>query len=241
MRSKFSFLDFPGKVRMKDPDDEYLFIREVELDGQGGAVYPRHSGINRRLIPANDARPPLACYFGRVLGGKSLGRNWRGSNRIERYSLKRRSYLGPTSMDAELSLIMTNLAKVREGSFAFDPFVGTGSILLTAALRGAYTFGTDIDLRVLRGRSREENVASNFRQYGLPPPGESLCAHVYGRSFVSVRRRLPPQRSALNTPAKCAILHHDVGLDVRRQSWCGATTRFTLDTIGTTRPCSTPS
>ncbi|KAL7540804.1 hypothetical protein ACHAXR_010392 [Thalassiosira sp. AJA248-18] len=170
MRSHLAFLDFPGKVQMKNPDVEFIFIREVDLDEQGGAVYPRHSGVNKDIIPENDARPSLACYFGRVLGISSLGRNWRGSNRLEQYSLKKRVYLGPTSMDSELSLIMTNLALIKKGSFAFDPFVGTGSILLTAALRGAYAFGTDIDLRVLRGRSQNENIAANFKQYGLPPP-----------------------------------------------------------------------
>lgn len=186
MRSKFSGLAFPGSVQMKDPDDEYLFIREVELDDKGGAIYPRHSGENREIIPENDARPPLGCYFGRVLG---VGRNWRGSGRLEQYSLKKRSYLGPTSMDSELSLIMTNLAQVKKGSFAFDPFVGTGSILLTAALRGAYAFGTDIDLRVLRGRSQTENIASNFSQYGLPPPELVRSDNaIYHRHF---RQHLP--------------------------------------------------
>jgi tRNA (guanine10-N2)-methyltransferase len=101
---------------MENPDDEYLFIREVELDEAGGAVYPRHSE-KREIIPENDARPPLGCYFGRILGSATLGRNWRGSNRLEKYSLKKRLYLGPTSMDSELSLIMTNLAMVTEGSF----------------------------------------------------------------------------------------------------------------------------
>mmetsp|Transcript_13127 Transcript_13127/g.20338 ORF Transcript_13127/g.20338 Transcript_13127/m.20338 type:complete len:558 (-) Transcript_13127:827-2500(-) len=186
MRSQFSFLDFPGAVQMKNPDDEYLFIREVELDDAGGAIYPRHSGENREIIPENDARPPLGCYFGRVLG---VGRNWRGSGRLEQYSLKKRAYLGPTSMDSELSLIMTNLAQVKKGSFAFDPFVGTGSILLTTALRGAYAFGTDIDLRVLRGRSQTENIVSNFSQYGLPPPELVRSDNaIYHRHF---RQHLP--------------------------------------------------
>ena len=189
MRAHFSFLNFPGKVQMKDADDEYILIREVELDAKGGAVYPRHSGDNKQIIPENDARPPLACYFGRILGNNRLGRNWRGSNRLEQYSLKKRAYLGPTSMDSELSLIMTNLAQVQKGSFAFDPFVGTGSILLTAALRGAYAFGTDIDLRVLRGRSPDENIASNFKQYGLPPPELVRCDNaIYHRHF---RQHLP--------------------------------------------------
>lgn len=189
MRSAFAFLDLPGKVQMRDPDDEYLFIREVELDGKGGAVYPRHSGINKQIIPENDSRPPLACYFGRVLGSNGLGRNWRGSNRIEQYSLKKRCYLGPTSMDSELSLIMTNLAQIQpRGSFVFDPFVGTGSILLTAALRGAFCFGTDIDLRVLRGRNQDENISSNFKQYDLPPPelvrSDNAIYHRHFRSHL---------------------------------------------------------
>lgn len=184
MRAQFSFLAFPGSVQMKNPHDEFLLIREVELDGKGGAIYPRHSGENREIISENDARPPLGCYFGRVLG---RGRNWRGD--LEQYSLKKRSYLGPTSMDSELSLIMTNLAQVKKGCFAFDPFVGTGSILLTAALKGAYVFGTDIDLRVLRGRSETENILSNFSQYGLPPPELVRSDNaIYHRHF---RRHLP--------------------------------------------------
>jgi tRNA (guanine10-N2)-methyltransferase len=195
MRSQFSFLNFPGQVQMKNPNDEYLFIREVELDDRGGAIYPRHSGENREIIPENDARPPLGCYFGRVLG---VGRNWRGSGRLEQYSLKKRAYLGPTSMDSELSLIMTNLAQVKKGSFAFDPFVGTGSILLTAALRGAYVFGTDIDLRVLRGRSETENIVSNFSQYGLPPPELVRSDNaIYHRHF---RQHLPLFDSIVTDP-----------------------------------------
>lgn len=106
IRSKFAFLPFAGPVVMDGPEEEFILIKEVELDGCGSPLYPRfgHSGI---LIPENDARPPLAVYFGRVLGG---GRNFR--DRLLKYDLKARSYLGPTSLDNELSMIMTNLAQV---------------------------------------------------------------------------------------------------------------------------------
>lgn len=166
MRSKFSFLNFPGPVKMVNQCYEYLLVREIELDAKGSAIYPRH-GQKKLLIPENDARPPLACYYGRVLGGI---RNWRGNGRLDNFTLNKRPYLGPTSMDAELSLIMTNMAKVSQGYFAFDPFVGTGSILLTCGLRGAYCFGTDIDIRVLRGKGDDENIWANFKQYDLPRP-----------------------------------------------------------------------
>jgi len=164
MRSQFAFLNFGGTVKMEAPDDEYILIREMSLNAKGGPVYPRLSNV-RELIPENDARPPLAAYFGRILGGE---RNWRSD--LERYSLKKRVYLGPTSMDAELSLVMTNLARVTGQCLAFDPFVGTGSILLSCGLRGARCVGTDIDLRVLRGDGKKEDVFSNFRQYKLPRP-----------------------------------------------------------------------
>lgn len=184
MRDKFTFLDFLGSVRLKEPDNEYLLIREVEMNENGSAIYPRHDCHNK-LVLENDARPPLGVYFGRVLETRSL----KGRGGVEQYSLTKRAYLGPTSMDAELSFIMTNLGQVEKGSFVIDPFVGTGSILLSCAIRGAFCIGTDIDLRVLRGRSKEENVRSNFRQYGLPPPelvrsDNSLYHRHYRRSTV---------------------------------------------------------
>ena len=48
--------------------------------------------------------------------------------------------------------------------------MGTGSILLACALRGGRCHGADIDIRVLRGRTADKNVSSNFRMFGLPRP-----------------------------------------------------------------------
>lgn len=42
------------------------------------------------------------------------------------FSLQHRKYIGTTSMDPELSFIMTNLALVNEGDLVLDPFCGTG-------------------------------------------------------------------------------------------------------------------
>lgn len=181
MRALFTDrLQWPGPVQMVKPFNEFVLIHEVPLDEAGGPLFPRrHHCVNATsnndnndnsmvAIPENDIRPPLACYFGRALrGGRSFQRM---GGKMQYYSLKQRTYLGPTSMDAELSFIMNNLGQVRAGHTVFDPFVGTGSILLTCALRGAYCFGTDIDIRVLRGKSAHVNIWTNFKQYGLPRP-----------------------------------------------------------------------
>ena len=47
-----------------------------------------------------------------------------------RYNLKKRPYLGPTSTDHELALLMANQGHIKEGDLVYDPFVGTGSIAL---------------------------------------------------------------------------------------------------------------
>lgn len=45
---------------------------------------------------------------------------------------------------------MTGSLQVEKGHFVYDPFVGTGSILVAAAHHGAHTFGADIDIRIVR-------------------------------------------------------------------------------------------
>jgi tRNA (guanine10-N2)-methyltransferase len=163
MRKQFSCLGFSGPVKMEAFENEFILIREVEMDPNGSPKFPRH--YKKQLIAENDVRPPLGVYFGRVLGGLRKGRNG-----LEHYNLKNRAYLGPTSMDAELSFVMTSYGQVQKGSVVYDPFVGTGSILLSCALRGAYCIGSDIDLRVLNGKSDNRNIWKNFDQYNLQRP-----------------------------------------------------------------------
>jgi len=138
-------------------------------DGSNGASSDEEiSNADNDVVAIEELdRPPLACYFGRALNGT---RKTKGRAQLDQYSLKRRPFLGPTSMDAELSFIMTNLGQVRKSSVVLDPFVGTGSILLSCALRGAYCVGTDIDIRILRGKGADANVLSNFRKFNLPRP-----------------------------------------------------------------------
>jgi tRNA (guanine10-N2)-methyltransferase len=47
-------------------------------------------------------------------------------DKISKLSLKRRKFIGNTSMDPQLSLYMANQALVKNGDLVLDPFVGTG-------------------------------------------------------------------------------------------------------------------
>lgn len=94
---------------------------------------------------------------------------------IATYDLKKRTYIGTTSMDAELSLVTANIVHSAPGRLAYDPFVGTGSFLYACAHFGAMTMGSDIDGRQIRGGGRRrkkgsevaDGILGNFQQYGL--------------------------------------------------------------------------
>ena len=48
---------------------------------------------------------------------------------VGRLDLKRRNYIGTTSLDAELSLVMANLARCGPSQLVFDPYCGAASRL----------------------------------------------------------------------------------------------------------------
>ena len=80
---------------------------------------------------------------------------------------------------------MANQAELTEGDMVFDPFCGTGSIMIACSALGCLCFGADIDLRVLQGYSvgkkslkeipgsekiKRYDIFANFSYYDLPKP-----------------------------------------------------------------------
>nr|GMC81325.1 tRNA (guanine(10)-N2)-methyltransferase homolog [Ipomoea batatas] len=160
-----SYIPFQGRVNLRNPDHKFYLI---ETDNYG----------------SNNGLPPIVqrrVFFGREIGAADR-------KLLPTYQLKSRTYLGPTAMDAEMAFLMANQAQVKHGKLVYDPFVGTGSILVAAAHYGAMTMGADIDIRVVRdGRGPDCNVWSNFKQYGLQMPVALLRAD----------NNLPPWRPGL--------------------------------------------
>lgn len=110
-------------------------------------------------------------YFGRHLCKSDR-------SAIHNFTLKKRAFIANTSMDAMLSLIAANSARVKPNDIVYDPFVGSGSLLVAAAYKGAYVIGSDIDWLLLHGKSKptrkgekvrheKESVRSNLCQYNL--------------------------------------------------------------------------
>eukprot|EP01038_Epipyxis_sp_PR26KG_P013685 gene13685-18361_t len=209
IRYNFSFLPFNGKVDVIHPQEEMWIVLDFSNHKHSNNDKPyevemKTSTTSNVIIAANDVHskrvndnginlllPNVPTYFGKVVGKGGMREEMR------KYDLKKRLYLGPTSLDDGLAFILSNFAGIKKGDLVFDPFVGTGSILIALSHRGAVCWGGDIDTRVLRGEmhagkkeeiepikstannnskngkvsdSIKRNVFENFKSYGLPCP-----------------------------------------------------------------------
>lgn len=107
-------------------------------------------------------------------------------------------------MDAEMAFIMCNQAKVlnlfklmpklklqvKSHSLVYDPFVGTGSILVAASHHGAHTFGTDIDYKILKQTKFDKkgnpcDIWTNFDNYNISRPIGLVLADIHYLPFKS--------------------------------------------------------
>ena len=153
---KIKYLPLTGNVDCNDPDQIIYICERYAQNSQSG--------------------PPIE-----VIIGKLLGRSNR--NIIEQLSLKKRPYIGRTSMDAQLSLVMANIAKVKSGDLVYDPFLGTGSLSIPSSLFGAYTLGSDIDLKALHGWGKSTRAGEGTYQ-----PSQSISGNMewYGVSKLYI-------------------------------------------------------
>ncbi|KAH8925014.1 tRNA guanosine-2'-O-methyltransferase [Atractiella rhizophila] len=140
----FSYMGFTGDIRMYNPELDVACIEDH---------YPQ------------EHRPPhLTSTLRRIYMGRKLREGQR--KLLSLYSLKTRHYIGNTAMPPEISFLMANQAKACPGKLVYDPFVGTGSMLLSCAHFGSFVMGSDLDGRQLRGKG-EGGTRSNFEAYGL--------------------------------------------------------------------------
>jgi tRNA (guanine10-N2)-dimethyltransferase len=60
---------------------------------------------------------------------------------------------------------MVNLARAKAGELVLDPFCGTGSVLVEAAIIGCRILGCDVQRRMAEGTRR------NLKHFGIEPEG----------------------------------------------------------------------
>eukprot|EP01080_Neovahlkampfia_damariscottae_P000730 gene730-8982_t len=139
----FSESDWISSIKMKNPDFEFHVLEEFEAN-------PRQE-VETKM---------KRLFFTRRIPGES------GRGLLTKYTLKKRKYIGTTSMNETLSFLCANQALATPNSLIMDPFVGTGSILISCMHFGSHVIGTDLDVRVLRGKN-DVDMWNNMEQYKI--------------------------------------------------------------------------
>ena len=104
----------------------------------------------------------------------------------------------PVSLPPKLGRVVVNLGAVRRGDRVIDPFVGTGALVLEAALLGAHVTGVDFDPAMVRGAIQNlaargcefesiwaRDAAESAEAYRGPPFDALISDPPYGRSAGS--------------------------------------------------------
>ncbi|EAT44751.1 AAEL003922-PA [Aedes aegypti] len=163
------YLPVEGPVNLKSPDVHFWYIEFWGLD------------------PMDIPEQPSDVLFGKwVVDGRR--------EMINEISLKKRKFIGNTSMDPQLSLLMANQGLAKKGDVVYDPFVGSGSLLVAAAKFGAYVLGTDIDYMTVHGKSKptrvnqkvrdaDESIYANLKQYGCEGQFLDVLVSDFSRSI----------------------------------------------------------
>lgn len=131
--------------------------------------------------------PSLFFHFGRFIGEAQR-------NLAIKYSLKKRDYLGNTSMEPEICFYQANLAKISKFDLVYDPFCGSGSNLISAAHFGALVIGSDLDYNILysRGKStradQEEKYGTTLRKASITLRSEMTENYGIGDHLIGTFR-----------------------------------------------------
>jgi tRNA (guanine10-N2)-dimethyltransferase len=78
---------------------------------------------------------------------------------------RKKPFFHPSAMPSKLARCMVNLARAKAGELVLDPFCGTGSVLVEAAIIGCRILGCDVQRRMAEGTRR------NLKHFGIEPEG----------------------------------------------------------------------
>jgi tRNA (guanine10-N2)-methyltransferase len=176
---RFRFVDYKGKASMHNPELEVCVLEDWPdprcIEGQPYEASSTGIWVGRKVCTTARPKRCNALMVSQICEAQR--------KLLDTFDLKKRAYIGNTSMEAEMSLIMANQAKAAPGKLLYDPFVGTGSMLYTSAWFGATVMGSDIDGRwVINLRSQARETEKHIRSHIRGRHGKSVydSAAQYG-------------------------------------------------------------
>lgn len=109
---------------------------------------------------------------------------------------RKKPFFHPSAMPSKLARCMINLAHAKSGDLVLDPFVGTGSVIIEAALIGCQILGLDVQRKMIQGCRRnlkhfnlkaEGLIIADSRKLPLQKIEQLVTDPPYGRSATTMK------------------------------------------------------
>ena len=192
------------------------------------SIYAKHRKVSLHK-PDNEIR--VLITPNRIYVGQRIAKIHR--EQFEQRKAQYRPFFSPISLHPKIARALVNLSQVSIGQTVYDPFCGTGGILIEAGLIGARIIGSDVSTKMVEGTEknlsfyklkpeklfttdigeitqyidRKVDVVVTDFPYGKATTtmGESLD-RLYARAFESIYEILKPGgRAVLGLPSKDII------------------------------------
>ncbi len=148
---KWSFVKLPFCVRVDDLTGLARSRIEAKLAGPIYDYYAHHDGKAEILVNLEKPKTTVLFvltdkknYVAKLLWKAEKGRF------LQREPIKKPAF-HPTSLKPKLARLLINLSRAQKGKILLDPFCGTGSVLIEAAILNCKAIGVDIDKKMISG------------------------------------------------------------------------------------------
>lgn len=109
---------------------------------------------------------------------------------FEKRSNEKRPFSSPISLDPVLARVLVNLSGVPPGEHVFDPFCGTGGILIEAGLCGIGVHGSDVQEEMVKG-TRENLEECGIIVHDIRQMDVEEAVEGFDQEFSAVITDLP--------------------------------------------------
>jgi tRNA (guanine10-N2)-dimethyltransferase len=146
----WSFVKLPYCVRVENLTARPMPQIEARL---ASPIYHYYVHKKHRCALVNLEKPKTTVLF--VLTDKTnyiTKLLWKAEKArfLQREPIKKPAF-HPTSLKPKLARLLVNLSRAKEKQLLLDPFCGTGSVLIEAAILGMKPIGIDIDAKMIKG------------------------------------------------------------------------------------------
>ncbi|MCE5338736.1 MAG: methyltransferase domain-containing protein [Methanomicrobiaceae archaeon] len=208
----------PFAGRVKKVQGSRMETAQLDLERLIGSLIAGPVSLREPVEEYRAVASEDRCYFGRV-----LSRIDRGG--FDARNPMRRPFFHPGVMMPRMARALVNLSLVKPGEQVFDPFCGTGGILLEAREIGVRVLGSDFDPAMVAGYRQNlpgsdvmiaDATAVPICDHALDaivtdlPYGQSVrilaenMDRLYDGSLAEIRRILRPGRRAV------VVTHRDI-------------------------------